>query len=237
MPKTSYILAAMLCFVFSYGQDIIFHENVNYRAGTLHQSLDENETNLLLESESEKILQVDIFNNDYSKSIDVYSNKAKIDLTTLPLGNFVIQAKLNEKWIIMYLEKNRDVQIASSEQKAKAIDDKGPPPVPNSEIITKKGDPRFYWVVSESNSSFGSNKSMRLEYKEDVAKLISKTKLELKSKNGKNNKLLVYEIYNRSKFMTEQLRNQEYYKTRNSKIFNVVPVYASLSEEELDSDY
>jgi hypothetical protein len=75
---------------------------------------------------------------------------------------------------------------------------------------------------------------MRLEYKDDIAKLISKHKLELKSNVGKNNKLIIYEVYNTSKFMPKQLRNPIYYKTEASTFFNVVPIYVSRDEDVSD---
>jgi len=256
MIKKTYILAFLLCSILSYSQQISFQENVNYRANVLLQTLDEDGENLLLESKTEQIIKVDIFNDDFSESIDVYSNSTKIDLKTLPAGNFVIQARLGQKRIIMYLEKSDDVKLASSEYKEKNNTIKLTSPNPNeyhkdlklkssnqintldsktiiaqreSDKIVKQNDSPFYWVVTESNSNFGSSKSMRLEYKEDIAKLISKIKLELKSKVGKNNKLLVYEIYDRSQFMTMQLRNSGYYQSETSEFFNVVPVYESIN--------
>ena len=278
MTKNTYILAFLLCSILSYGQQVTFHENTNYRANVLHQSLDEDGKHLILESKTVQITKVDIFNNDFSEIIDVYSNNAKIDINVLPLGNFVIQARIGQKRIIMYLEKsndvkiaasnqkeveknknnlpsqhtsnkisgekNEDVKVASSGQKAENIANKGVKTstignvvitdnekhanvLSESNKIKKKNNSAFYWVVSESNSGFGSSKSMRLEYKEDVAKLISKVKLELKSSVGKNNMLLVYELYNRSKFLTKQLRNPGYYQSETSELFNVVPIYTS----------
>lgn len=253
MPKTAYILAVMLYSILSYGQEITFHKNVNYRASTLLQHLNKDRDSLILESKVEKILKIDIFNNDFSKSIDVYSNKTTIDLNNLPAGDYVIQANINKHWIIMYLEKNEDSKTISSNQMEKnellktnfiiqtnkdakiATLDRKEKILNKSDIksnfktskVIKKDNSSYYWVVSESNSNFGSNKSMRLEYKEDVDRLIAKTKIELKSDVGKNNKLLVYEIYNRSQFMTKQLRNPVYYKSEDSEFFNVVPIYAS----------
>lgn len=74
---------------------------------------------------------------------------------------------------------------------------------------------------------------MRLEYKEDVEKLISKNKLELKSNVGKANSLIIYEIYNKSEFMEQQFRNSAYYKSAEaSKFINTEPLYASSIEIE-----
>ncbi|WP_323788383.1 hypothetical protein [Psychroserpens sp.] len=261
MIKNTYFVAILLCTILSYGQQITFHENTNYRATVLLQSLDDDAKNLLLESKTEEITKIDIFNDDFSEIMDVYSNKAQIDLNTLPIGHFVIQARVGQKRIIMYLEKNEDAKLASSNQDVEIIDKNAltskqasqtisreknkdaqvgsssqkdlelNKKVLASQQILKKPDNNknaaFYWVVSESNSGFGSSKSMRLEYKDDVDKLISKVKLELKSSVGKNNKLLIYEIYNRSKFMSKQLRNSGYYQSETSEFFNVVPIYTS----------
>lgn len=261
MIKNTYFVAILLCTILSYGQQITFHENTNYRATVLLQSLDDDAKNLLLESKTEEITKIDIFNDDFSEIMDVYSNKAQIDLNTLPIGHFVIQARVGQKRIIMYLEKNEDAKLASSNQDVEIIDKNALTSKQASQTISreknkdaqvgsssqkdlelnkkalasqqilKKPDNNknaaFYWVVSESNSGFGSSKSMRLEYKDDVDKLISKVKLELKSSVGKNNKLLIYEIYNRSKFMSKQLRNSGYYQSETSEFFNVVPIYTS----------
>ncbi|WP_323788381.1 hypothetical protein [Psychroserpens sp.] len=232
MNKSLPILLLMISNFFMHGQHITFQKNINYKASNLHQSLNTNRDSLLLESKTEQILQVDIFNKDFSESINVHNTKTKIDLNKLPAGNFIIQARLHKKIIVMYLEKNKATTIASSELKEKNIDHKGFAAKFKSNNLTEKNDASYYWVVSESNSNFGSCKSMRLENKGDIVKLITKIKLELKTDVGKNNRLFVYEIYNRSKFMTNQLRNPGYYKTENSEFFNVVPIYNSLNTKE-----
>ena len=86
-------------------------------------------------------------------------------------------------------------------------------------------DNTMYWVVYESNSSFSSVKTMSLKYPEEINNLISKIKLEVNSGIGKNNKLLIYEVYNTAEFMSKQLRNRRYYTKEESKLFNVSPLY------------
>ncbi|WCO02178.1 hypothetical protein [Psychroserpens ponticola] len=227
------ILILMITTFLAYGQEITFQKNVNYKASTLLQNLNKNRDSLLLESKNKQISQVDIFNENFSQSIDVYSNKTKIDLKTLPVGDFVIQAIVDKNLIIMYLHKNKTMKIASSDQMGNIIVDKEIASNHNANIIGKEENHLYYWVVSESNSNFGSSKSMTLVYREDVAKLISKNKLELKSGVGKDNKLLVYTIYNKSKFMNKQFRNPKYYKSaEESKFFNAEPYYASNNEKE-----
>lgn len=233
MPKTTYILAVMLYAFVSYGQDITFHKNVNYRASSLLQSFDKERSRLSLECATGQILQVDIFNNDFSESIDVNNKKTDIDLNSLPSGDFVIQAKLEDKWIVMYLEKSGNQQNSSAESQNAIVDLEPEIIKANDKGIAKKPS-SYYWVVLENKSRFGSNKSMRLERKDAVDKIISKKQKEVKSGIGKNNVLHIYEIYNKSKFMTKQIRNPVYYKSESSELFNVVPVYCSLDSDDID---
>lgn len=211
--------------VFMYGQEITFHKNVSYEARKLKliQKLNDSGDSLILECKKKQIGQVDILNEEYLESIDINGNKGKISLKKLPVGDYVIQAKLGRHWIVMYMEKKDDVNapLINTEYKS-------------SSALTKLNDENentLYWVVYESNSRFASNKTMGLKYIDEIDDLITKIKLELKSEVGKNNKLFVYEVYNRSKFMKKQLRNRKYYKSKKSKFFNVLPIYNSNDEK------
>ena len=236
MPKITYILAALLlCVPISYGQDITFHENVNYRANVLDQRLDDDNNTLFLESKEHVIAQVDIFNDTFSETIDVNSNSTSIDLNELPAGNFVIQAKVDKKFIIMYLEKTGSTTLASGDI-AEKHHDSSPPEVLNSIKNIEKSDAIYYWVVYESNSNFGSSSKMSLEYKDALFKLISKHKLELKSNVAKANKLVIYEVFNKSEFMDQQFRNPKFYKTEGaSKFLNSKPLY--VSSDDIEDDF
>lgn len=217
------ILILILFSIVAYGQKITFEKNINYKANILLQGLNKAGDSLILDCKNKEIRQVDIFNDDFSERIDVYNNKTKIDLKKLPIGNFVVQAIVDKKLIVMYLKKHEDIIVSNSNQEPIDKTTKL-----KSNKASKKEKVLYYWVVSESNSNFGSSKSMKLEYKENVAKLISKNKLELKSNIGKDNKLIVYAVYNKSKFMNKQFRNPKYYKSaEESKFFNAEPFYVS----------
>ena len=227
MIKKLYILLFLIFTHYNYGQHISFEKNVNYSARDLSQNLNADRDSLFLESVDEQIAQVDIFNDTFSESIAVHDYNSRINLKALPTGNFIVQAHVDEKLIVMYLKINESVSISSTDyMKNDNVSKKA------ANKINEKENPNYYWVVSESNSNFGSRKSMKLEYKENVAKLISKNKLELKSTTGKNNKLLVYAVYNKSKFMNEQFRNPKYYKSEEASNFiDTKPFYTSKNEE------
>lgn len=230
--------------VFLYGQDITFEKNVSYTARKLKltQQLNESGDSLILESKKKEIRRVDILNDEYMESIDVNSNKGEINLKNIPVGSYVIQAKLGRHWIVMYMEKKEAINTKfkkREELNPVAIKDKSS----KENILFHENDSNeinfmentLYWVVYESNSRFASNKTMGLKYVDEINDLISKIQLELKSEVGKYNKLLVYEIYNKKKFMKKQYRNRKYYKSKRSKFFNVLPIYSSEVEKKNNS--
>lgn len=232
MIKNFCILAFTLFSVCIYGQKTTFQKNANNRAKGLEQILNKKGDSLTLRSEK-TISQVDIFNDDYMKSIDVNGNETKIDLSTLPLGKFVVQARLDRKRIVMYLERHEffkektELNVSEESTIASTIIEEKSLESPKKTTTKPEKKPVSYWVVYESNSGSGSYKSMSLERKEVVSEMISKNKLELNTEIGKNNKLIVYEVYNTSKFMRKQLRNPKYFNTSKSKFFNVDPYYVS----------
>jgi len=159
MSKITYVLAlVILCSTLSYGQQIAFYKNSNYQADILHQSLNKAGDSLILESKTTQILKIEIFSDDYSERLVVDSNKTKVDLKILPLGNFVIQAKLGQKWIVMYLEKkedfiitsshlkekNKHLKTASSQQKSSITDDQSIASNDKSSTIKEKSDTFYY---------------------------------------------------------------------------------------------
>ena len=242
------IMIKKYCFIvfitislFSYSQDINFQKNTNSIASELlvEQKLNKNGDSLILESEKIKIDQVDILNEDYFETIKVDSIKTKIGLDKLPYGNYVIQAKVEKHWIVMYMEKTKNLRAdldftdiitnAKLKKVSKITID-----VKDGQLLSKQHsvenqieEKTMYWVVSETNSQFSSTKTMSLKYPEEINDLIAKIRLEAKSEVGRNNKLLVYEVYNTVEFMSKQLRNCKYYKKTESDYFNVIPLYSS----------
>lgn len=237
MIKKYSLFVFIIITLFSHSQDINFQKNDNSTATELLvvQKLNKNGDSLILESEKLKIRQVDILNDDYFETIKVDSIKTKIGLNELPLGNYVIQARIKKHWIVMYFEKTKNLEkglnIAENRNKTKlnlvsieATDLK------NDSINSKQNHYKkstMYWVVYETNSPFSTTKTMSLKYPEEIDNLIAKIKLDVKSKSGENNKLLVYEVYNTSEFMSMQLKNRLYYKKTKSDYFNVIPLYSS----------
>ena len=222
MIKNIFILTLTFLTLFVYGQETTFQENDNYDARELKQIFNKKGDSLILECET-IIRQVDIFNEDFMKSIVVNANTSKIDLSVLPIGEFIVQARLGHKRIIMYVFKSASIDQISQKLDVKSITAESS--LPSNKNLKK--DVLRYWVVYEINAHSGSNKSMSLEKEDQVAKLIAKNKLELRTEIAKYNKLTVYEVYNTSKFMRRQLRKPTYFKSSKSKVFNVTPYYSS----------
>lgn len=247
MIKTCSLLVFIITTLFSYGQGITFHKNVSSTARELLvvQQLNKNGDSLILESDSEKIKQVDILNEDYLDTIEVDSLKGKINLKKIPNGNYVIQARIGKHWIVMYMEKRNwvskgldfsDIKIGTKldcvARRAKSLEVNTLPIQKNLDKNNLEEN-TMYWVVYESNSQFSSVKTMSLKYADEIYDLISKIELEVKSEIGKNNRLFVYEVYNQSEFMLKQLRNRKYYKKGKSEFFNEFPLYNSDNENDI----
>lgn len=238
MIKFFCLLLFILLSSFSFGQVVVFQKNDNSDARELEHSLNKNADSLILKSEK-IIRQVDIFNEHYMQTVMVNGNESKIDVGNLPIGEFIVQARLGRKRIIMYLVNNEpieskveDPKIVTSTSKVEHSDHSS---ILGTKKLTKKRDKvrSLYWVVYEKSTTSGTYKSMSMENEEEVSRMISLNKLELSTEIAKNNTLLVYEVYNTSQFMRKQLRNATYFKSSESDVFNVVPYYTSKRANEL----
>ncbi|WP_139181058.1 hypothetical protein [Winogradskyella thalassocola] len=244
MMRNYILLILMFLTLFSYGQSITFQKNTSAAAKKLKlvQKLNKTGDSLILATEHEKIKEVDILNADYLETIEINNSNAKINLNQLTIGNYVVQAKIGTHWIVMYLEK-RDLKaegIKTTDVNIKgnvdltiyknAVDSLSLAKVHSNKLHLN--DNEMYWAVYESNTGFSSQRTMSLKFPEEIYDLIYRIELEMKSKVGKNNTLLVYEVFNKPDFMLKQLKNKNYYKRKNSKYFNVEPLYNSEEKKE-----
>ena len=242
VKKWSWTLFCLCSLNMSLSQDIVFLKNTNPAAKELDQSLSATNDSLILKS-SKIIQQVDIFNETFKKSILINDLETKIDLKDLPLGEYVVQAISNKKWIVMYVVKSDKSKQLMTKQKSDAIGQLNTR-IANSknayltkeeffarqrQKATKIGIRKqaIFWVVSETKMGSGSGKSMALKSEREVMKLIEKNKLELNSQVAKYNTLSVYEVYDVKQFMRKQFRNPEFFKSEHSNIFNAKPFYTS----------
>ncbi|MFC0602977.1 hypothetical protein [Winogradskyella pulchriflava] len=114
--------------IYTYGQKSTLLQNINFRAKELKHSLNKDGDSLLLESDR-TIYSVEIFNQDFEKTVEVGENQTKIPLNGTPLGRLVVQAKLIDKRILMTLLRHEDIE-ESSEELTKPI------PRPNTKIAS-----------------------------------------------------------------------------------------------------
>ncbi|NRA93515.1 MAG: hypothetical protein HRU26_12700 [Psychroserpens sp.] len=215
MKKISLLLFTVVT-IMSYGQTAVLEKNISYNAKNLQfvQELNESQDTLFLQCiKDKKISQVDFMSDDIFETVKVRKNEIKLPLDQLPGGDYIVQAKIENHWIVMFLQK---------------FDEQTEIPIDRDSWLTQNGNPKsLYFVVHERNSGFGSNRTMGLKYRDEVKRLISQTELERRSKPGKNNKLEVYEVYNTYEFMGKQLKNHTYYQSGDSEFFNVEPLYDS----------
>jgi hypothetical protein len=90
-----------------------------------------------------------------------------------------------------------------------------------------KQSQKFYWILIKVNNESGSTKTMKLVDQKSVDRMIARNKLENSSAFGKFNELTVWEVYNTSKFMEQQLLNPEFMYSISSDFFNTTPYYST----------
>jgi hypothetical protein len=95
---------------------------------------------------------------------------------------------------------------------------------------------KFYWIAEEINNGNSSHKIMKLVRGDVATEMISKNKIESKTKNGSRNKLTVWEVYDTAEFMKEQLGNPDYINSSSSNFFNVVPYFTTVFDRNNSSN-
>jgi len=230
------------------GQNITLLKNYNPKAQELKHSLNKTKDSLILGSEN-TILKVEIFNEDYEDVVVVDDQKAHIALNNLPAGKFVIETKLTDKVIVMDLIKYEDFNETAkvtalkkkniAEGKGMMLDESlnlvKSTPKRSVGFMLNRGKAKkqnqkkqkFYWTITIVNNEIGSNNTMRLVDQESVERMILKNKIVNKGSSNKLNELIVWEVYNTSKFMEYQVSNPDFIYSLNSEYFNTTPHYST----------
>lgn len=249
MIKKICTLLVLLSAVNSFGQNIILLRNTNPKAKELKHNLNSAKDSLILGSDT-KILQVDIFNEDYEKTVLIDDFKTQIFLEDIPEGKFVVEAKLVDKIIIMGLMRNdysnKTANSSTSlhnediaEGKGMMLDDElnviKSAPHKSIEFLLTRGkttnhtskSQKFFWTETQVNNESGSSRTMKLADQKSVDKMILRHQLELNSSSGKLNKLTVWEVYNTGKFMENQVSNPDFVYSSSTDLFNTTPYYST----------
>jgi len=239
---------AILCLLFAvlvYGQKSTLLQNYNPRAKELKHSLNKTEDTLILKGK-QMINKVGIFNKDFEKTITVNNRNVKIPLQDIPVGRFVTEVRVEGKLIIITLLRheafNKPKIVLNEEVEKPSITDEivtettikisgitssnGKSKVEN--VNTKK----YFWIVQNINNGHKSRKFMRFGDKKIVNKMIEQNKLDLKTKSGKLNELIIWEVYDTSKFTIYKKTNPDCKNTLESDFFNTTPYYNTLRDTE-----
>ncbi|WP_179335710.1 hypothetical protein [Winogradskyella costae] len=249
MIKNTSILLVILMTSISFGQNTILLKNTNPKAKELKHSLNSTKDSLMLGCDS-KILNVEIFNEDYEQIIEVDANTTQISLKDIPNGNFIIETRLFEKIIAFDLIKHEDYNDVSrssmhqnleqiTEGKGMMLDEElqviKSSPKKSIEFILTGGkaknqdskNQKYFWTETEIINKIGSCKTMRLADQKSVDKMIYRHKLEIKSDSGKLNKLTVWEVYNKGEFMENQVSNPKFVYSSSTNSYNHTPYYST----------
>jgi len=247
MKITTSILLISFVTLFTFGQNATLLKNYNPKVKELKHNLNTTKDSLLLDCEK-TIHQVDIFNEDFEKIITVDSNSSKIALNDMPEGKFVVEVKLVDKIVVMHLviyQNIRNSFTSTSDRKEIAegvgmMLDEGlnvikRPPNMSLEYLLNNGkvkthtpkSKKLYWTVFRVNNEISSSKTMRLVDKTTAERMIITHKLEHQSPLGTRNQLIIWEVYDTTKFMEQQLVNPDFVYSVTSEHFNTTPYFSS----------
>lgn len=109
MLKNVFLFVFMFSMILSFGQKSTLLKNINFRAKELHHSLNKTGDSLILSSEK-LIHNVEIFNQDFERIIEVKANEVKIPLYDTPLGRLVVQARMPDKRILLTLLRHETLE-------------------------------------------------------------------------------------------------------------------------------
>ncbi|WP_422105896.1 hypothetical protein [Winogradskyella sp.] len=243
MMKTKYAIFCLFLTSLIYGQESTLLQNVNYRADELKHRLNTTGDTLVLEGER-TIDKVDIFNDDFKKSFVIDDKKTLIPLTNIPDGQFITEVKVKDKLIIMTLIRHKPADNISKDLTTTHIQNisEGQTSIVQNETegkllaintsetlknTTPKKNVRFYWIINKIHKGHSSRKVMKIGDKETVDKVIKQNEIDLKTKTGRHNELIIWEVYDTSKFMKYKRINPDYANAENVDCFNTIPFYKS----------
>lgn len=242
-----YTLLMLASTLIGYGQNVTLLKNFNPKVKELKHSLNESRDSLNLICES-KIVKVDIYNEDYEETFEIEDFHSLIPLEDLPEGKFVVDVQLVDKIVEMHIIKHQNLEKDTDNAHNKDDIIEGNGMMLDEEFNVIKNSPKisveflltgskrkksvnkkqkFYWIVLEVCNGSNSYKSMKLVSENVAEKMISKNKLDAKTDFGKRNKLTVWEVYNSSEFMKNQVADPNYINSTSSDFFNVAPYYTS----------
>lgn len=249
MVKKIWTLLILFSTAMSFGQDIILQKNTHPRTKELIHNLNQTRDTLIMACEN-TIFKVDIFNEDYEKVVMVEDFQARIPLNDLPAGRFVVEVQLFNKIIVMHLIRHDYMQAVTNANlvtgekylasaKTKGLEEEkneASKPLRHSLEFLLSGrkskqerynNQKFYWTLTIVNTGNTSSKTMRLTDQKTADRLISRHQLESKSFNARFNELIIWEVYDKTKFMEHQYANADYINSSASKFFNVTPYFTS----------
>ncbi|WP_299101854.1 hypothetical protein [uncultured Winogradskyella sp.] len=248
-------LVYLLLTSFVYGQKSTLFQNKNSRALELKHELNKTNDSLILKCDR-TIFEVVFFNDDFERVVRVRKKEAKIAITDLPVGQYIIETLLRDKLIVLTLVRNEEFKLPKQDIIANVVKQEEKKPTPsqllNRETITKKSDlavagkkavrtvevkrkqsTALYWIEYKINTGQNTLKTEKFGDQATIDQMIRKIEIDKKTKTGRLNELIVWKVFDSSKFLKHRRANKNNYSTTASDSYNTEPYYKEVNE--LDS--
>ena len=89
-----------------------------------------------------------------------------------------------------------------------------------------------YWVVYKINDGQGSQKIQQMGDQEDVDRMIRKIEIDMKTKSGRLNELIIWTVYDADKFARHKRLNRQDYMSIPSESFKMEPYYKKVNDPD-----
>lgn len=147
------------------------------------------------------------------------------------LAVVIPKAKLKSKSIGKDKFANKtDLAVAGKKAKPIARRVKKREPKPEEQIISTKKVIAKYWVVYKINKGTSTEKIQKIADQEAVDRMIRKIEIDMKTKAGRLNELIVWTVYDASKFVKHKRKNRSDFMNIASESFKIEPYYEKVSE-------
>ena len=87
-----------------------------------------------------------------------------------------------------------------------------------------------YWVVYKINDGQSSQKIQQMGDQDDVDRMIRKIEIDMQTKSGRLNELIVWTVYDADKFTQHKRQNRKDYMNIPSESFKMEPYYEKVNE-------
>ncbi|NRD19400.1 hypothetical protein HNV08_05020 [Winogradskyella eckloniae] len=255
--RLKFTIVFLLLISIAYGQKSTLVKNINARAQELEHSLNKAEDSIFFKC-GRTIFEVVLFKEDFERVVRVRKNEAKIPIADLPIGKYIVEILLRDKLIVLTLIRHEIIDVPSNEilttadQPSELLGGENKTKTTKLAVAGKKAPPKkiikkakkrpvkkpvitssptiLYWVEYKINTGQNTLKTQKFGDQNTIDQMIRKIEVDKKTKTGRLNELIVWRVFDTSKFIEHRKANKTNYHALPSESFNTEPYYKTTDQ-------